>query len=108
MLFRLFTVASIYSIQNRRKNSRKLENKLARSCQKTQGLKERENEVKRSKKKEKKRVQKKKLIEATREISIKTDFMSYKKEIYILLVDDEAVIYHESQQTVEQLRLFNK
>ena len=44
---------------------------------------------------------KKTLNEAPLEISIKTNVMSYKKKIYILLVDDEAAIY------VEQLILFN-
>ena len=36
-----------------------------------------------------------KLNEAPCEISIKADVVSYKKEIYILLVDDEAAMYYE-------------
>ena len=36
-----------------------------------------------------------KLNEAPREISIKADVVSYKKEIYILLANDEAAMYYE-------------
>ena len=55
-------------------------------------------------KKKRKGVQKMKLNEAPREISIKADIVSYKKEIYILLVDDEAAIYYEKTNQISTNR----
>ena len=46
----------------------------------------------RKKKKNEAQKKKKTLNEAPLEISIKTNVMSYKKKIYIQLVDDEAAI----------------
>ena len=45
-----------------------------------------------------------KLNEAPREISIKADVVSYKKEIYILLVDDEAAMYYEKTNQISTNR----